>query len=263
MVEPALRLAIVASLAACGGKPVQIPASPAVPVATPPPAPVCPFDYLPASPPAVHAFGDAKAALAWLKTDSLGDPDDDIDLGELAKEHAGAFGVSIKFKAYAGSTRGYHQFAVFVAAARVVVVGKLGDTGTSLPPRCAMMPMDEVIEARLASSPRYPHLGHYRYRRSGVTDQPTFPDVPMVTTDPACPPHAATFRIEDHFVDLDRGEEIMAIDEVYRAPSTRPEPGPTLPIAQLTFDENGVVLPATIGPPSCDHTFRWPWPDHE
>jgi hypothetical protein len=37
-----------------------------------------------------------------------------LDLFALAKENEGAFGVSVLWRAYAGSTRLYHEYAVFV-----------------------------------------------------------------------------------------------------------------------------------------------------
>jgi hypothetical protein len=251
---------VIAAADGCGG-PAVAPA-PATGIASAPPsaertAPVaaCAFVRLNEAPPSVRTFSTMVAARDYVLADFAGG--ERIDLPSLAKENAGAFGLSVLWRAYAGSTRLHHNYAVFVIDSKVVVVGTLEDTSGVLTPACHGEPEDAVLEARLGASPRYPHLGHYRFRRLAPRDRPTLPDVPL---DSACPQQSLQYRIEDHFVDLDGGKEILVIAEVYRGPFALVTPPSIPPLGAFAFDDLGAVVPPQADV-RCDRTFPWPWND--
>jgi hypothetical protein len=219
------------------------------------PGATCAFVRLNEAPPSVRAFSTIAAARDYILADFAGG--EPIDLLSLAKEYAGAFGLSVLWRAYAGSARLHHNYAVFVIGSKVVVVGTLEDTMGVLTPPCHGEPEDAVLEARLITSPRYPHLGHYRFRRLAPRDRPTLPDVPL---GPACPEQILQYRIEEHFVDLDGGKEILAIAEVYRGPFALVAPASIPPLGAIAFDDVGAVVPPQANV-RCGRTFPWPWND--
>jgi hypothetical protein len=219
------------------------------------PVAACAFVRLNEAPPSVRAFSAIAAARDYVLADFAGG--ERIDLLSLAKENAGAFGLSVLWRAYAGSTRLHHNYAVFVIDSKVVVVGTLEDTSGVLTPPCHGEPEGAVLGARLIASPRYPHLGHYRFRRLAPRDRPTLPDVPL---EPTCPQQVLQYRIEEHFVDLDGGKEILAIAEVYRGPFATVTPPSIPPLSAIAFDDVGAVVPSQANA-RCDRTFAWPWND--
>ncbi len=240
--------AVIAFAAACGAAP---PAHRETPTAAVVPPPACSIGYLHAAPPAVRVFASLAAAQVALREGATPSPDEDL-VAEAAA-HGPAFGTSILQRAYAGSTRIHRRHAVFVQGNRVIVLARLGDVMTSIPPSmCAVTEPDDVIAARILTSPRYPHLGHVRYRRAYVTDATTLPAVRATSHDAECPARTTRFRIEDHFIDLDTGEYVVGFAQVYDGPPGA-EPSPAVPVDRLTASGAGIAVPG------CDE-LRWPYP---
>jgi hypothetical protein len=162
------------------------------------------------APPAVHVFKNLAEASAVVLADFAGG--ERLDLPSLADENAGAFGLSVLWRSYAGSRR--------------------------------------------TASPGHKHLGHYRFQRLAPRDTPTLPDEPI---DSACPQHMLTYRIEDHFVELDQGRELLMLAEVFRGPFSLGLPRFIPPLDAIAFDERGVIVPRPQA--TCDHAFLWSWND--
>jgi hypothetical protein len=201
----------------------------------------------------LRVFRNLTEARAAVLADFVGG--ERIDLPSLAKESAGAFGLPVLFRSYEGSTRVYHQYAVFAMESKVVVVGTLEDSMSTLWPECEGIPEDWVLAARITTSPGHVHLGHYRFQRLAPRDTPTLPDAPI---HPDCPKQMLTYRIEDHFVDLDHGRELLALAQVFRGPWSLGPPAFVLPLDAITFDERGVVTPPSPQA-HCDRAFPWPF----
>ena len=249
---------LTAGCARTGARPpASCPVSPVAPVSPVSPVsalPACPVDILHAAPPTVTMYASLAVANRSLRSDTPSPVD---DLIAQAKASGPAFGTSFLIKAYAGSTRVSRHHAVFVQGKRVVVLWRLGDVMTSIPrPDCESVAPDDVLGARIvAGPPNHPHVGHARYRRSQVTTAPTLPDVPAPVSTPSCQ-RSSTFQIEDHFVDLDSGEHLVTLVQIYRGPM-RDEASPALAMDRFALTDDGVTVAG------CESALRWPLPAGE
>jgi hypothetical protein len=139
------------------------------------------------------------------------------------------------------SNYSFHD-AVFVLKRKVVVVHRLIETVSAIPPPCGRELQGEVLAVRVMPAPGGRLLGHVRVRRAGVGDEPT-----VATTLPVgggeCD-QVATYRVEDHFIDLDRGEHIIAYAQAYRSPiyeKVAVQPA-LIPIDKLRITDGGFAI---------------------
>ena len=152
------------------------------------------------------------------------------DLAALAKEHGGAFFVTLRLGFLHESVSSREAvYAVFVQPKRVTVVPRLIEQISSMPASCGNVNQNEPLDIAFAN----PHVGHIRVVRTNVDDVPTLPTAAGARSGPCNCTH--TFRIEDHFIDLDSGTHLRMLRQVYRGPCYQPAPpSPAIPFTAFT-----------------------------
>jgi len=183
------------------------------------------------APPGVLVYRSIAEAAAHLQG-TLGEDGSAYhpDLAALAKQHGGAFFVTLRlgFLHESDSSR-EAVYAVFVQPKRVTVVPRLIERIISIPSMCGNPNQNEPLDIGFTD----PHVGHIRVVRSNVDDTPTLPAVASQGSGRCNCTH--TFRVEDHFIDLDSGQHLRTLRQVYRGPCYEPPPAsPALPFAAFT-----------------------------
>jgi hypothetical protein len=134
-----------------------------------------------------------------------------------------------------GDRGSYVLVALFPRGSELVVVPDLATNTTARPPdHCMQINQHEIVEMRVAGSSR--QVGHFRLLREGVTDSPTLP----AQTSGQCTDRVG-YRIEDHFIDLERGAYLAVYDQVYEDGSDRSRDLPGVPFAAFAIDGAGIV----------------------
>lgn len=166
-----------------------------------------------------------------------------VDLAVRAKQ-SNAFSVELVQDYFHESTSNYSfHDAVFVLKGKVVVVHRLIETVSAIPPPCGRYVQGEVLAVRMMPASGGRHIGHVRVRRADVRDEPTVATSVPPAGDDECGA-VGTYRVEDLFIDLDRGEYIAGYGQSYRSPVyERSAVQPTLvPIDKLRITDDGFAI---------------------
>jgi len=169
-----------------------------------------------------------------------------LDLAALAKQ-GNAFFIErpAGYLHESDSSVTFHD-AVFVQPGRVTLVTRIFDTIASLPAHCGNRAAAETLEIAIVDR----HLGHLRIRRpAGAHQEPTAPPAPIATATAECACRDSYF-VEDHFIDLDRGEHLRAFAQIYEDDCYHPAtPSTVLPFSAFVTSDEGV----TIAVPACNY----------
>ena len=169
-----------------------------------------------------------------------GGPTDRPDFAALVKQHGGAFFVTLRVgNLHESDSTRYEVHAVFVQPKRVTVVSRLLDRIISIPSRCGNPNQNEPLDIAFVN----PHVGHVRVLRSHVDDTPTLSAVVRNGDSCRC---TETFRVEDHFIDLDSGQHLRTLRQAYQGPCYEPRPeSPSLPFAAFTIVDDKLEISNT------------------
>jgi hypothetical protein len=134
-----------------------------------------------------------------------------------------------------GDRGSYVLVALFPRGSELVVVPDLATNTTARPAdACMQVDQHEIVEMRVAGSSR--RVGHFRLLREGVTDAPTLP----AQSTGQCTDRVG-YRIEDHFIDLERGAYLAVYDQVYEDGSDRSRALPGASFDAFAIDGAGIV----------------------
>lgn len=202
-------------------------------------------------PPGVSVYATAKEALAHMPAILHGDPPPDLDA--LAKQHAGAFFVTLPVGSVHGSdTTISDVHAVFVQPKRVTVVHRINESYHVIPnpsydPRDCNRASGEEPEIAIVN----PHLGHLRMIRRIDHGEPTAPVTPPRTRSEKCPqdPCKELVRVEDHFINLDTGRHLRTLAQVYETECYNPGTPQIYAFSKLVPTDEGVEIAGT----SCNY----------
>lgn len=160
-----------------------------------------------------------------------------------------AFSVPIRGAFEEGGDSSYwNDNAVFVLAKRVVMARNLAANASVLTVDCPQALQEAVLGARLVETAKHRHIGIARVRRMNVKGATTLSAVP-VPANYKCP-GTTTYRIEDHYFDLDRMRELLVLAQTYEGPIYKVHAPPATVLADLQVTDAGVTID------SCN-AIRW------
>jgi hypothetical protein len=242
-----MRALLVVVVAACGSKgPPTTTVAVEPPLMSTPPAPpiapACPVMVRETSD--VSWYGSVKEASAHLPSSAV---DPNAPKLDLSTHHENAFFIE-RPEGYRHGSDASVMFvdAVFVQPDRITLVKHLFERIDVVPPPCGNALPPQAMQIAIINS----HLGHIRIRRPA-------PDHAVLTTAAA---HGEPeqgcgcmrrYQIADIFVDLDRGESLRTLSQIYQTECFAPGEPKLIAFGAYAVSDDGVGLAA----PDC--TYFW------
>lgn len=209
-------------------------------------APQCPI-VMRERAPGVSWYGSIAEASKHLPTIAQDPEAPPLDLVALAKQSNAFFTTRPEGYLHESvSTVAFHD-AVFVQPNRVTLVTRIFETISAMPPHCGNRAAAETLDIAIVN----PHLGHLRIRQPIDPMEPTAPAAPLKAAahvECAC---RTSYIVEDHFIDLDRGEHLRSFAQIYEDDCYQPGTPTVLAFAAFVPKENGVEIES----PAC--VFYW------
>lgn len=229
VVVSALAVGVVGCCATSPPRPPVVSASPHPPAA----GDARPTRLVEVRPPVVAYASLGKAAEA-LRSPL---PDHAVDLLEAAGLHE-TFFFEIPFGHFhESSTLRSRVAAVFVRGSRVVAMPGLLEVAHPMPSSCGVGRQGEGIAIAL-----HGRIAHVRVLRAEVADAPTLAAQPYLGKDPHCAT-LSTFRVEDHFVDVESAEHLLVLGQSFVGPAHGPRAAlPGVPFEAFLADDGGVQV---------------------
>jgi hypothetical protein len=193
----------------------------------------CPLTRVRPKVPRMVAVKSEKAARGVLLKGST-NMENEGDVLEAAQTQE-AFAVDVRRRWEEGGDSSYWDTSVvFVLGTTFVIVPRVARYAVVLPPHCRYPRAESVVETRIVRT-AHRTLGVYRVKTS-TRDAATLPAQAGTRTDDC--QDRATFRIEDHVIDLDRRRELAVVAGVYEGPLFE-ELAP--PLALPSLDDRGAT----------------------